>query len=116
MNLKIWVLSTKTLQALPLKFKPEFKIGETTAIVGKTGSGKSTLKYSLGLIKQTHGDYLLDSEPINDFRVTQLRREIGYVPQDLIMIDATVAENIAFGIPFEKIDFDALEKLLNTHK
>ena len=39
-----------------------------------------------------------------------MRREIGYVPQDLIMIDATVAENIAFGIPFEKIDFDALEK------
>ena len=72
--------------------------GQTTAFVGSTGSGKSTLvKLLLRFYEPQHGRILLDGAPIDSLNLQDLRRAIGYVAQDAFLSDATVAENIAYG-------------------
>jgi ATP-binding cassette subfamily B protein len=74
--------------------------GRTVAFVGSTGSGKSTLvKLLLRFHEPRTGVIRLDGRPIQDFRLSDLRRAIGYVAQDSFLADATVAENIAYGMP-----------------
>ncbi len=73
--------------------------GETIAFVGSTGGGKSTLtKLLLRFHEPQHGVIRLDGQPINDIKLQDLRRAIGYVAQDTFLADATVAENIAYGM------------------
>ena len=72
--------------------------GQTTAFVGSTGSGKSTLvKLLLRFYEPQHGRILLDGAPIDSLNLQDLRRAIGYVAQDAFLSDASVAENIAYG-------------------
>ena len=72
--------------------------GQTTAFVGSTGSGKSTLvKLLLRFYEPQQGRILLDGAPIDSLNLQDLRRAIGYVAQDAFLSDATVAENIAYG-------------------
>ena len=74
--------------------------GETAALVGSTGSGKSTLlKLLLRFYSPQRGRILLDGQPIDALDLHDLRRTIGYVAQDAFLTDATVAENIAYGLP-----------------
>jgi ABC-type multidrug transport system fused ATPase/permease subunit len=76
---------------------------------GKEGSGKSTLvDLILGLHMPQQGKLLIDEETLTSANMNSWRRMIGYVPQDIYLLDETIAENIAFGIPFEEIDQDAL--------
>lgn len=72
--------------------------GETVAVVGPTGSGKSTLvKLLLRLYELNAGEILLDGTDIRDIRLGDLRRSIGLVSQDVFLFPGTVAENIAYG-------------------
>jgi ATP-binding cassette subfamily B protein len=72
--------------------------GKTTAFVGSTGSGKSTLvKLLLRFYSAQSGRILLDGQPIDELNLQDLRRAIGYVSQDTFLTDGTVAENIAYG-------------------
>ena len=72
--------------------------GKTTAFVGSTGSGKSTLvKLLLRFYTAQSGRILLDGQPIDELNLQDLRRAIGYVSQDTFLTDGTVAENIAYG-------------------
>ncbi len=74
--------------------------GTTVAFVGSTGSGKSTLvKLLLRFYEPRTGAIRLDGQPIQQFRLRDLRRAIGYVAQDPFLADVTVAENIAYGVP-----------------
>jgi ATP-binding cassette, subfamily B, multidrug efflux pump len=72
----------------------------TLAVVGPTGSGKSTLA---GLVTRLWeappGTLLLDGRSIRDWPLSELRRAIGFVPQDTFLFSETIEENIAFGIP-----------------
>ncbi|HKT69871.1 MAG TPA: ABC transporter ATP-binding protein [Terriglobales bacterium] len=72
--------------------------GSSLAIVGPTGSGKSTL---VSLIPRIYdapaGSLLLDGRPVTDFPLDTLRRSIGFVPQETFLFSDTVQENIAFG-------------------
>ena len=72
--------------------------GETTAVIGSTGSGKSTL---INLIPRlydvTDGAVLVDGEDIRDVTMESLREEIGYVPQKAILFSGTIASNLRFG-------------------
>jgi ATP-binding cassette, subfamily B, multidrug efflux pump len=73
--------------------------GETTAVVGPTGSGKSTL---IALLTRrfdaTRGDVLIDGVPIADIPLDQLRGAIGVVPQDAFVFSDTIESNIGLGV------------------
>ncbi|WP_433965720.1 ABC transporter ATP-binding protein [Tunturiibacter gelidiferens] len=74
--------------------------GSSLAIVGPTGSGKSTL---VGLIPRLHdaapGMVLVDGEPIRSYPLADIRRQIGFVPQETFLFSDTIRQNIAFGKP-----------------
>jgi ATP-binding cassette subfamily B multidrug efflux pump len=74
--------------------------GSSLAIVGPTGSGKSTL---VGLIPRLHdaspGTVLIDGQPIRNFTLSTLRKSIGFVPQETFLFSETIRQNIAFGRP-----------------
>ncbi|MGI8812285.1 MAG: ABC transporter ATP-binding protein [Pyrinomonadaceae bacterium] len=73
--------------------------GETVAFVGKTGSGKSTLMSLVPrLLEAPKGSVLVDGIPIRHYKLSQLRRAIGFVPQETFLFSDTLAENIAFGV------------------
>jgi len=73
--------------------------GETVAFVGKTGSGKSTLMSLVPrLLDAPAGSVLIDGKPIREYPIQQLRRAIGFVPQETFLFSDTLAENIAFGV------------------
>ncbi len=73
--------------------------GKTTAFVGSTGSGKSTLvKLLLRFYSAQSGSITLDGKAIDGLNLQDLRRCIGYVSQDTFLTDGTVADNIAYGL------------------
>ncbi len=73
--------------------------GSTLAIVGPTGSGKSTLAALIArLWEAPAGTLFLDGRSIREYPLAQLRRSIGYVPQDTFLFSETIRENIAFGV------------------
>jgi len=74
-------------------------------VIGPTGSGKSTLvDLLLGLYQPTAGEILIDDEPLTPALVPAWQASIGYVPQDIFLIDDTIARNVAFGLPDSEID------------
>ena len=76
----------------------DIKKGETSAIVGSTGSGKSTLiKLILRLYDPTSGEIRFDETNIKDIKIESLRNKIGLVSQDIFLFEGTVFENIAYG-------------------
>ena len=73
--------------------------GTTLAIIGPTGSGKSTLAALIArLWDAPNGTLLLDGRSIRDYPLEEVRRAIGYVPQDTFLFSETLGENIAFGL------------------
>ncbi len=82
--------------------------GETVAIVGHTGSGKTTLVSLIPrLFDPTTGHVWLGGVDLKDFDPAALRRQIGFVPQETFLFSATLAENIAWGAP-EATELDIL--------
>ena len=74
--------------------------GATVAIVGHTGSGKTTLVHLIPrMIDPTRGTVHLDGFDLREFDPEALRREIGFVPQETFLFSATLGQNIAFGVP-----------------
>lgn len=72
--------------------------GQSWAIVGKTGCGKSTLaELMMRLYDPNEGKILIDGQAIAQFEIGQYRQQIGYVPQDVFLFSDTVANNIGFG-------------------
>ncbi len=73
--------------------------GESIAIIGTTGSGKSTMANLISrMYDTTEGEILIDKRNIKDYNLTSLRAQIGYVPQDVFLFSDSIEENIAFGI------------------
>jgi ATP-binding cassette subfamily B protein len=73
--------------------------GESLAIIGTTGSGKSTVSnLMVRLYDATAGEILVDNVPIRDYQLQHLRRQMGYVPQDVFLFSDTIFNNIAFGL------------------
>lgn len=71
--------------------------GEITAIVGGTGSGKSTiLNMIMRFYEATSGEILVDGNPIKDIDMEELRRNIGYAPQKAVLFSGTIGSNVGF--------------------
>ncbi|MFC3283632.1 lipid A export permease/ATP-binding protein MsbA [Litchfieldella rifensis] len=74
--------------------------GEMIAIVGRSGSGKSTLVSLLPrFYRPTKGRILIDEVPIEEYRLSPLRRQIALVSQQVTLFNASIADNIAYGVP-----------------
>ncbi|MBK5193551.1 MAG: ABC transporter ATP-binding protein [Flavobacteriaceae bacterium] len=74
------------------------KRGETLAIIGKTGSGKSTILELIGRLYDVgEGEILIDGKNIRDINLYNLRNSIGYVPQDAFLFSDSIRNNIKFG-------------------
>ena len=105
-NVSFTFKETKIQAAKNINFK--LKLGETLGIIGKTGSGKSTI---LDLISRLYdvdeGEILIDGIPIQNYNLAALRSEIGYVPQNPFLFSETIESNIRFGksdASFEEIE------------
>lgn len=82
----------------------------SVAFIGQSGAGKTTLAdIILGVLSPTGGSVLSDDKDIND-HLDNWHRTIGYIPQNIYLMDDTIAANIAFGIPEEKIDYKKLDR------
>jgi ATP-binding cassette subfamily B protein len=78
----------------------EVPAGSSLAIVGPTGSGKSTLVNLIPRIYDTTpGSVLIDGEPIQRWPLAALRASIGFVPQETFLFSESIAQNVAFGVP-----------------
>ena len=92
----------------------EINKGDSIGIIGKTGSGKSTLMDILmGLLKPTNGQILINGNNLyeneNKSLLNEWRESLSHVPQNIYLSDSSILENIAFGIPIEKIDIDRVK-------
>ena len=85
--------------------------GEHIGIIGKTGSGKTTLfDLIMCLLYPSGGEILIDGKKINSANVNSWRSQIAHVPQNIYISDGTIRENIAFGIPENEIDAKLIQK------
>jgi len=101
------------------------KAGEKVALLGRIGCGKSSLnKLVLGFYQPTSGAVLVDNVDIRQLDPLQLRRHIGYVPQDVSLFSGSLRDNIVAGGGSDRVDDDALlraielaglENLVNSH-
>ena len=88
----------------------EIKKGERVGIIGETGTGKSTLiDIILGLYHPTKGSLIVDDLVIDSTNYQLWQKNISEVPQAIFLSDTTIAENIAFGTPYDNIDFNLVK-------
>ncbi|WP_438497653.1 ABC transporter ATP-binding protein [Paenibacillus sp. IHBB 3054] len=81
-------------------FQLRLPCNQTTALVGSSGSGKSTIAYLIArLYDVQRGDIYIDSYPLTEVTVKSLRQQMGIVSQDVILLNGTIRENIAYGRP-----------------
>ncbi len=100
-------------KSLISEFNLEIFKGERLGIIGKTGSGKSTITdLIMGLIKPSSGRILVDGNDINDIenpeRIVEWRLLCSQVPQSIFLIDESIAENIAFGVEKDLISMNGV--------
>jgi ABC-type bacteriocin/lantibiotic exporter with double-glycine peptidase domain len=87
----------------------DIKKGSRVGIVGKTGCGKSTLvDIIMGLLIPTEGSIAVDGQSITDKNCRYWQQNIAHVPQSIFLADASILENIAFGMPLAEIDHQAV--------
>ncbi|MFT6013224.1 MAG: ATP-binding cassette subfamily B multidrug efflux pump [Chitinophagales bacterium] len=76
----------------------EIKAGEKWAVMGRTGCGKTTLaELILGMYYPSSGELLIEGHNIEDVKLSRLRQQIGYIPQDVFLFSDTIYNNIRFG-------------------
>ncbi|MCG3727041.1 ABC transporter ATP-binding protein [Vibrio cincinnatiensis] len=92
----------------------DLPVNKVIGLVGASGSGKSTaIDILLGLIEPSQGTLQIDGKPITGDNVRAWQNNIGFVPQSIFLSDASIRENIAFGLPLNEIDE---QKVLNAAK
>ena len=98
----------------------EIEAGSKFAIIGKTGCGKSTLVHLiLGLVEPSTGTIKINKDKLSGSSFLNFKQLIGYVPQDIFIIDNTISANIALGVDPKHVDLEQIErasKLANLHE
>jgi ABC-type multidrug transport system fused ATPase/permease subunit len=99
--------STPAVRGITLEVTAGSRIG----LVGTTGAGKTTLvDLLLGLLRPQEGALEVDGEALTDEQVPGWQRSIGYVTQDVYLVDDSITANIAFGVPPNEVDAEAVER------
>ncbi len=97
----------------------KIKKGDRIGLVGETGSGKSTfIDIFMGLLVPQNGEIRVDGVILNKSNAHSWQQNISHVPQSIFLIDATIKENIAFGVDKDKIDIEkvvAASKIAQIH-
>jgi ABC-type bacteriocin/lantibiotic exporter with double-glycine peptidase domain len=103
----------KNEEIKPLKsINLSIKRGEVVAIMGASGSGKSTLlQLILGFLNPTKGSIEIDNKNLKEIKESW-QKNIGYVPQNIYLLDENIAANIALGVPKNEINFKKIKKIL----
>ena len=87
--------------------------GEIICIKGLSGSGKTTvMNLLLGFLKPSHGNVVVDSKALSNLNIHSWQCKIGYVQQEVYLLDTNIAENIAFGIDKSLIDYEKINFVL----
>jgi ATP-binding cassette subfamily C protein len=98
----------------------EIKAGTTVGLVGPTGCGKTTtVDIILGLLTPQSGKLLIDGERVTGENLRRWQHNLGYVPQQIYLSDASLARNIAFGIPEDEIEMESVRRaarVANIHE
>ena len=90
----------------------KIKKGKTIGIIGKSGAGKSTfLNIFTGLLNPTKGNISVDGADIAN-NIMSWRKKLGYVSQEIFLLDSSIAENIAFGTAKENIDYSRIDECI----
>jgi ABC-type multidrug transport system fused ATPase/permease subunit len=93
------------------------KKGETIGFAGESGSGKSTLaNVILGLLEPSVGQVIVDKQVLSDDNLDSWQKMIGYVPQDVFLLDDTICRNIAFGLDDKDIDEQRVDEVIKMAK
>lgn len=91
----------------------EIPVNGVIGLVGESGSGKSTaIDLLLGLIPPQKGELMVDGTVINEKNRRAWQNKIGFVPQSIFLSEGTIVENIAFGVPSDKIDLDKVNQVI----
>lgn len=89
----------------------EIPVGQVIGLVGASGSGKSTaIDVLLGLIPPQQGQLKVDGKALQGDQLRAWQNNVGFVPQTIFLADASIKENIAFGMPPEEIDLQRVQK------
>lgn len=87
-------------------------VGKSVGVIGPSGAGKTTIiDVLLGLLKPSEGKVLADGADIND-NYSEWLHNIGYIAQNIYMLDSTIRENVAFGVDLDKINEDRIWEVL----
>lgn len=91
--------------------------GARVGIIGSTGCGKSTLlDILMGLLQPTNGNIMVDQQVLGLVNARSWQSLVAHVPQSIFLADASIAENIAFGVPRDEIVFDRVRKAAQQAK
>lgn len=100
-NVTFGYTNKKIIQNLSIEFKGK----KINMITGTSGCGKTTIvDLIIGLYKPTDGKILIDNTPIDKINIKHWRKQIGYVPQETILLNDSILENITFGAKYKKQD------------
>lgn len=107
-----------TEQYVVKDFSLDVKPGECIAVVGASGSGKSTImNLIIGFLLPEKGELLIDGKPITDFDLSEYRHHISVVPQSSILFDGTIRENITYGLSrYKEQDLQRVIEMANLNE
>ena len=89
------------------------KKGDVVGFIGPSGSGKTTIiNILLRFLKPSSGLFSVDNNPISNFSLSSFYQKVGYVQQHVYLVDSTLAENIAFGLDINQIDFNKIHEVI----
>ena len=89
--------------------------GESVAFIGPSGAGKSTLAdVIIGVLRPTRGYIEVDGERVTDDRLRRWMNGIGYIPQQIYLIDDTLRCNVAYGVPADEIDEERVKTVIRA--